>query len=101
MKVRDGFVTNSSSTVFVIRNKTDKNLTGADFAKEVYSMLEEDFKEEHTLEDAIAIGKNDKLPARKMIVQIIYDEREGVWELVSNTKKDGETESFEWIHESE
>jgi len=34
MKVRDGFVSNSSSTSFVIINKTDKELTLRDFIRD-------------------------------------------------------------------
>jgi hypothetical protein len=34
MKVREGFVSNSSSTSFVITNKTKKDLTLLDFVKE-------------------------------------------------------------------
>ena len=34
MKMRFGFVTNSSSTAYMIKNKTDETLTIVDFAKE-------------------------------------------------------------------
>jgi hypothetical protein len=110
MKVRDGFVTNSSSTVFVIRNKTDKNLTAVDFAREIYPLLNKEelieyemFKYATTLEDIMEVAKEDNftIPAKKMMPTILYDDRQGVFKLISVLNNEGETESFEWIRESE
>jgi hypothetical protein len=41
MKSRGGFVTNSSSSCFIIKNNTDKDLTLIDFVKENPELIEE------------------------------------------------------------
>ena len=45
MKKRHGFVSNSSSTAFIITNKTNRTLTLIDFVKENSQLLEEYQKE--------------------------------------------------------
>lgn len=46
MKVRKGFVTNSSSTIYIIVNKTDKIKTLVDFVKENPQLVKQ-FKDEY------------------------------------------------------
>jgi len=46
MKIRKGFVSNSSSTSFTITNLTDKEKTLVDFVKETPHLIE-DFKKEY------------------------------------------------------
>jgi hypothetical protein len=46
MKTRNGFVSNSSSTSFIITNTSDKEKTILDFAKENIHLLQE-FKEKY------------------------------------------------------
>jgi hypothetical protein len=41
MKLRNGFVSNSSSTSFIITNKTNNDLTLVDFVKENPQLIEE------------------------------------------------------------
>ena len=55
MKIRKGFVTNSSSTSFIITNKTDKDLTLLDFVKENSHLLEK-FPLIATIEEHALIG---------------------------------------------
>ena len=46
MKTRNGFVSNSSSSSFIIRNTSDKELTIVDFVKENPQLIEE-FKNQY------------------------------------------------------
>jgi hypothetical protein len=71
MKVRLGFVTNSSSSSFVIRNKSNKTLTAVDFIKEAYKYLdysEGDDEKKISLERAMEIAADDnfEIKAGKM-----------------------------------
>lgn len=47
MKIRHGFVSNSSSTSFLIRNTTDEDRTLEDFAKENVYYFEKFYKKYH------------------------------------------------------
>lgn len=56
MKIRTGFVSNSSSTSFVIKNKSNETRTLTDFVKENEYLLQK-FKDEYNWHNDLTIGQ--------------------------------------------
>lgn len=106
MKIRLGFVTNSSSSSFVIRNKSNKSKTMVDFIKEIYDDLSNEFTDPEdydesegkiTLERAIEIVKEENIVIGpgKMFPMETNSESEGIRRLLYSLGS-GSSKNFEW-----
>lgn len=100
MKKRKGFVSNSSSSSFIITNKTDKDLTYLDFIKENPHLVDNKDRDYYTTEQAMldAKNRNDYFPAHSTDEYIYDDNGEGALEYMFRYELSGggESESFKW-----
>lgn len=105
MKFRKGFVSNSSSCSFIIKNKTEDTLTVKDFAEEVHYMydayIERFYWHEETKEDYYKSLENEE--AEQLIFPgdncIIFGDSHGpffsaIFDYM--LREGGDSERFEW-----
>lgn len=106
MKKRNGFVSNSSSSSFIITNTTDKDLSFVDFVKENPHLVkgfiewydwynESDYNQKTII--ASAENYNQIIPANSSD-EYEFGDHDGVLETVLHTmlQNDGESKSFKW-----
>lgn len=107
MKIRSGFVSNSSSCSFIIHNKTDKPLSLVDFVKENPQLVEE-FKKEYSYESYQKFSQEDMIKDAKKRKQkfkpgqniVAYGDEDG--DVLGNVfdyilRDGGKSKSFTWI----
>lgn len=116
MKFRDGFVSNSSSTSYVIKNISNEPKSLLDFANEVSYLVDEynkkyKYSSHHTIEQFINSAEN-YIPNYRLIYDknktSLLPNEEAIWEFADESgcsigivldymlRPGGKTESFEW-----
>lgn len=103
MKIRNGFVSNSSSSSFLISNKTDRDLTLVDFVKENPQLVEEwntIYNYNNTQEELIASAEANNIifPAATS-EEYVFGDEEGtlIGRIFDYILRDGgASESFKW-----
>ena len=107
MKTRKGFVSNSSSTAFIIRNKTNESKTLVDFVQENPQLIEEFRKQydfykgdDYTQEKLLESAKLEDLEIPELSSEeYIFGDEQGtlIGQVFDYILRDGgESESFEW-----
>jgi len=106
MKTRNGFVSNSSSTSFIVTNKSDVQKTLVDFVKENPQLVEQynsEYSGEYTLEELISDAeKLDEVFAPNDHRYLTFGDEDGnaigaVYDYI--LRDGGESESFKWRFE--
>ena len=82
MKIRTGFVTNSSSTSFTIINKTKEDKTVADFLKENFQLVKQyndeyGYGEGYTESEALESAEEEGITIRPGKNEILFGDEDG------------------------
>jgi len=105
MKIRNGFVSNSSSTSFIITNTSDETKTIEDFVKENLHLIDDFndyYDDDYSYEEVIDSAKkdyDDVIFSGKERKNVIFGDEEGtvLGRIFDYILRDGgESESFTW-----
>jgi len=102
MKIRNGFVSNSSSTSFTIINKSSESKTLVDFVKEnafLIGQFNSYYDYEFTLEECVRDAENEDVTFEpKEEKELIFSDGDGplghVYDYI--LRDGGESENFKW-----
>ena len=104
MKVRIGFVSNSSSTSFVITNLTNEKKSIADFVKEnpqLINQFNDEYSYEYSFDEALESAKNnyDEILTPNGETLVVFGDCQGtvlgvIFDYI--LRDGGESKSFKW-----
>lgn len=104
MKNRNGFVSNSSSTSFIITNKSNKDLTLVDFVKENPQLIEawnQYYSYNNTQEELLESAEvNDFTIMAKTSEEYIFGDEQGtlIGRVFDYILRDGgDSKNFKWV----
>jgi hypothetical protein len=102
MKIRNGFVSNSSSSSFLITNKTNNLLNLVDFVKENPQLVEQwnnEYGYDYTQEELIESAENNNINIQPGVYEYIFGDEDGtlIGRVFDYILRDGgESVNFKW-----
>jgi len=104
MKIRNGFVSNSSSSSFIIKNKTSKNLTLVDFVEENPQLVDEwnkYYNYNNTFDELLKSAKANNFTFNaNSSEEYVFGDEDGtlIGRIFDYILRDGgDSDSFKWI----